>query len=82
MKLILTALGGVIGFGLEVFSFWVSAIVGGMATCYFSKSCSLLSVEYLYLIGIVSGILPANKAAKLDPIDCLRYEIIVDLGER
>ncbi|MGN4723571.1 ABC transporter permease [Bacillus cereus group sp. MYBK15-3] len=70
---ILTALGGVIGFVLGIFFAWVSAIVGGWPLVI-SVNLGLLSVGISILIGIVSGILPANKAAKLDPIDCLRYE--------
>ncbi|KXY87168.1 MULTISPECIES: ABC transporter permease [Bacillus cereus group] len=70
---ILTALGGVIGFVLGIFFAWVSAIVGGWPLVI-SVNLGLLSVGISILIGIASGILPANKAAKLDPIDCLRYE--------
>lgn len=70
---ILTVLGGGIGLGLGIFFSWIAAIVGGWPFIISAK-LGLLSVGISMLIGIASGILPANKAAKLDPIDCLRYE--------
>jgi len=34
----------------------------------------LLGFTLTFVVGIVSGLLPANRAAKLNPIDSLRYE--------
>ena len=37
------------------------------------KKCVFLTVIFCFLIGVVFGLFPANKAAKMKPIDSLHY---------
>jgi putative ABC transport system permease protein len=69
----LTLIGGILG----IFLGWGTSTI----VSYFAGWPSLVSwqvvvggVLFSMIIGVLFGLLPANKAAKLDPIDSLRYE--------
>lgn len=69
----LTSLGGLIGMGFAaVATAFASNIIG--FPVIISPIVVVIAFTFSAFIGIVFGILPANKASKLSPIDALRYE--------
>jgi putative ABC transport system permease protein len=64
-------LGVAIGFGLGAM---VSALLPGFPDAHVPLWAVGLSFGFCAAVGIVFGIVPAAKAAQLDPIDALRYE--------
>jgi len=69
----LTFIGGIIGVAVGFVASWLIGKFGNMATVVTGSSV-LLSVGISALIGIVFGFYPARRAAKLDPIEALRYQ--------
>lgn len=84
--LVIMLIGGVIGIAL---SYGISAAVGTLPLLgplfedesgkndirlHISATTVLLSTFVLFAVGLISGMVPAIKASKLDPVEALRYE--------
>jgi len=76
---LLTLIGGVLGIVLGAFISWVTSFVFGqlLNTSWgflLPLNAVLLGVGVSVAIGLIFGMYPAQKAAKLNPIEALRYE--------
>lgn len=71
--LIITGMGGLIGLLLGSAAIWVIGKTGMVPSVY-SPAWMTIAFFISLSIGIVFGMFPANKAAKLNPITALRHE--------
>lgn len=70
---VISLMGGIIGIILGIGSSKLIGMASGMSTVI-SVSTIVMSFAFSMAIGLIFGIYPARKAAKLNPIDALHYE--------
>jgi putative ABC transport system permease protein len=68
-------IGGLIGIGLSFIGvYYLNQAIGTPGFARITVRLFVQSLSFAVLLGLVGGILPARKAAKMDPIVALRYE--------
>ena len=70
---VISLMGGIIGIILGIGSSKLIGMASGMSTVI-SIPTIVMSFAFSMSIGLIFGIYPARKAAKLNPIDALHYE--------
>ena len=73
-SIFISLMGGIIGMVLSIIILSVLNVFVTEVTFVISPSVALLALSFSIAVGQVFGIYPANKAAKLKPINALRYE--------
>jgi putative ABC transport system permease protein len=71
--LMLSLIGGFVGVGVGIAGSWLFGWLGDMPTVV-SVSSIAIAFGSAAAVGIFFGYYPANNAARLDPIEALRYE--------
>jgi putative ABC transport system permease protein len=71
--IVICLLGGIVGvfLGLTLGNILSASLKGDFVVPWMWLGIGLLSCV---VVGVLSGIYPANKAAKMDPIESLRHE--------
>ncbi len=73
-SVIISLMGGIIGM---IISQGVLSTINTLYPDYYfaiSSQVAAIALGFSIMVGVVFGIYPANKAAKLKPINALRYE--------
>ncbi|MCI3921580.1 ABC transporter permease [Paenibacillus sp. TRM 82003] len=71
--IILTLVGGLLGAGIGLVGSWVFSLATGWPFLV-SWWALLLAIGFSTVVGVFFGLYPANKAARMQPIESLRYE--------
>lgn len=72
-SIMLTLLGGILGIILAYGSISMIALIFDWKVV-FSPIIIIAALSFLVILGIIFGIIPANKAAKLKPVEAFRFE--------
>ncbi len=69
----LSLLGGLLGIGLGILGAKLTTVIAGWPTII-SSDVIVVAFFFSLAVGLFFGLYPANKAARLNPIEALRYE--------
>jgi putative ABC transport system permease protein len=72
-SIVLSVMGGIIGVALSVVLIWVMNNWVGLPAL-FAPATVLMSLGFSGVVGVFFGFYPARKAARLNPIQALRFE--------
>ncbi|MNI78292.1 Macrolide export ATP-binding/permease protein MacB [compost metagenome] len=72
-SVVLSGLGGLIGVGLGLGVSWAVGNYSSMSVVT-SWNMVIISFSFSLIIGVVFGMIPANKAARMRPIYALRND--------
>lgn len=70
---VICVIGGFLGVVTGILSSKVMSLIGGWSTLI-SLLSIIISFSFAFVIGLIFGLYPAMNAAKMNPIDALRYE--------